>query len=102
MCLWVSYKEKIFYFRILKVTEDSEERGRIRSWIRIHLSEGTDLRIRILIRIRTKLSRMPNNASNPTTGMKRTNDQLITKPAKRVFDLNKGQAAAPESGLNHG
>ncbi len=59
MCLWVSYKEKIFFFfRILKVTE---ERGWIRSRIRIHLSEGTDLRIRILIRIRTKMARIPKN-----------------------------------------
>ncbi len=52
MCLWVSNKEKMIFFRIFKV---AEERGRIR----IHLPEGTNPRIRILIRIRTKMSRTP-------------------------------------------
>jgi hypothetical protein len=51
MCLRVSYRAKIFFFKyffcILKVTEDSYP-----------LVKGTDPRIRI----RTKMSRIPNTA----------------------------------------
>jgi hypothetical protein len=61
MCLRVSYQKKYEEKKIcvLKVTE---ERSRIRSWIRIHQSE-----IRIHqseIRIRTKMSRIPNTVFN--------------------------------------
>jgi hypothetical protein len=56
-CLWVSYKKKkgkkINFFCILKA---SEEKSRIRSWIRI-------LHTEMRIRIRIKMSRIPNTGS---------------------------------------
>jgi hypothetical protein len=56
MCLRVSYKkkyeEKKSYLRVLKVTE---ERSRIRSWIWFWIRYSQ-------VRIRTKLSRIPNIA----------------------------------------
>jgi hypothetical protein len=63
MYLWVSFKKEIcrkIFFYILKVIA---ERSRIRSWIRIRaLARGMDPGIRI--RIRTKISQIPNTAIN--------------------------------------
>jgi hypothetical protein len=59
MCLLVCYKKNIgnFFCCVLKVMEE-------RSWIRsrIHYSE-------VGIRIRTKMSRIPNTARYPGTGI---------------------------------
>ncbi len=54
MCLRVSYKKNENFFLASLVTE---ERSRIRSWIRIHQSE---------VRIRTNMSRIPNRVSQKT------------------------------------
>ncbi len=51
MCLWACYKEKISLKNILGIFKINEERSLIRSWIRI----------------RTKLSRIPNIALNTGT-----------------------------------